>query len=367
MKIGAAMNVRTVILSLVLLLPLPLFPRESTDVIVMKNGDRITCEIKALRGGVLSVGPPYILETISVDWSKVARVESKQLFIIKTEDGSVHTGTLNSVETPAGRPMQIEVAETPEKKKVVLDSSRIVSVGETSEKFRQRFTGGVGFGVIYSKGNSSTQYSLSGLAAYPRERWAAQVGFSSTLTSSSGANVSTRNQLTLTGLHLMRWNNYFYGGVGGFLQSAEQGIAGQTLLGGGVGRYFKHTNQTTFSVLGGVAWQNTKYKQSVVPIATQNVASALLDANLDLYRFNKTDLSLNALLLPAVSEPGRVFFNTNASYYIKITGNLSWNISVYGSFDTRPPGNLPSSDYGTSSGLSWTFGSSLRTSPTSVR
>jgi uncharacterized protein DUF481 len=361
MKIGATMNVRTVILSLALVLPLPLLARESTDVIVMKNGDRITCEIKALEGGVLSVGPPYVIETISVDWSEVARVESKQLFLVKTEDGSVHTGTLNSVDAVAGRPMQIEVAEAPGKK-VVLDSSKMVQVGETSEKFFQRFTGGVGFGVTYSKGNNSTQYNLNGLATYPRQRWAAQIGFSSNLTSSSGVNASTRNQLNLAGLRLMRWNNYFYAGIGNFLQSTEQGITLQSMFGGGIGRYFKNTSRTTFSVLGGAALTNTKYHQEVVPIGTQNVAAALIAANLNLYRFNKTDLVVQALLLPAISEPGRVFFNTNASYYIKITGNLSWNISTYATFDTRPPGNLPGSDYGTSSGLNWTFGSSLRTS-----
>jgi hypothetical protein len=37
-----------------------------------------------------------------VDWSQVARLESKQLFIVKAEDGSVYRGTLNTVDTPAG-------------------------------------------------------------------------------------------------------------------------------------------------------------------------------------------------------------------------------------------------------------------------
>jgi hypothetical protein len=32
---------------------LPLFAGEKTDVIVMKNGDRFTCEIKSLSAGVL--------------------------------------------------------------------------------------------------------------------------------------------------------------------------------------------------------------------------------------------------------------------------------------------------------------------------
>jgi len=84
----------------------------------------------------------------------------------------------------------------------------------------------------------------------------------------------------------------------------------------------------------------------------------------DVIKFNKTNLDVTATLLPAVSEPGRVYFSSNVSYYIKITGNLSWNVSLYANYDNRPPGNLPGSDYGTSSGLAWTFGSSLRTTPT---
>jgi Protein of unknown function, DUF481 len=356
------MNIRSVILCFSLLLAAPLVARESTDVIVMKNGDRITCEVKGLNGGVLYVSPPYVIQTISVDWSKVARLESKQLFIVKTENGSVYRGTLNTAETPAGDPMRIQVGEGAQKN-VVLDSSRIVNVGETSEKFFDRFTGGVNFGTTYSKGNQSTQYDISGLAAYPRERWAAQVGFSSTLNRSSGATASTWNQVTPSFQRLLRWNNYFYEGFGSFLQSSEQGINAQITVGGGIGRYLKHTNQTMIAVLGGLAWQETHYSRSMIPIGTEDVATGAIGGNVNLYRFNKTNLSLNALLLPALSQPGRLFFTTNATYYIKITGNLSWNISFYGNWDNQPPAGLPGSNYGTSSGLSWTFGSSLRTAP----
>ena len=119
--------------------------------------------------------------------------------------------------------MKIQVTETP-KKTVVLDSSRIVNVAQTSEKFLSRFTGGVNGGMTYSKGNQSTQYNLSALVSYPRERWAAQVGLTSTLSHSSGVTASTWNQVTFGAFHLLPWNNYFYGGLGGFLQSAEQGI-----------------------------------------------------------------------------------------------------------------------------------------------
>jgi hypothetical protein len=44
-------------------------------------------------------------------------------------------------------------------------------------------------------------------------------------------------------------------------------------------------------------------------------------------------------------------------YYLKLWSNLTFNLSLYGNFDTRPPEGLSGSDYGFSSGLGWTFGS----------
>lgn len=153
MKTKTFMNMRAVILSCAVLLATPLFSRESTDVIVMKNGDHLTDEIKGLNAGVLYASMEYILGTSSLQWSKVAHLESKQLFLVKTADGSVYTGTLNTANTPGGRPVKIEVAET-SGQPVVIDSSRIVEMDMTSANFFQRFNGSVNTGIIYSKGQS---------------------------------------------------------------------------------------------------------------------------------------------------------------------------------------------------------------------
>jgi Protein of unknown function, DUF481 len=351
MKTRPVMTGGALILSFGFLLATPLFARESTDVIVMKNGDHLTGEIKGLNAGVLYMSMPYILGTSSVEWSNVAHLESKQLFLVKTEDGSVYTGTLNTTETPSGRPLEITVAETNGEE--VINSTRIVEMDTTSSKFFQRFNGNINTGIIYSKGNESTQYSLASLVAYPRERWGAEASFNSTLSASTGTTASTRNQLDLEAFRLLRWDNWFYEGVGTFLQSSEQGIIRQTTFGGGIGRYLKNTNAARISVTAGLLGQNTEYQQN---ITSQNLGSGLIGANLQFFRFNKTNGSLTAVLMPVISEPGRVKFNMNASYYIKLTGNLSWNVSVYGNWDNRPPGDLSGSDYGSSSGLSWTFG-----------
>src|SRR5277367_1777789 len=257
-----------VILGCAFLLAVPAFARESTDVVVMKNGDRLTGEIKGLNAGVLYMSMQYILGTSSVDWSKVSHLESKQLFLVKDEDGSVYTGTLNTTDTPEGRPMELTVAEASESK--VIESTRIVQMDMTSTRFYQRFNGDFNTGIIYSKGNQSTQYSLSSEVAYPRERWSAGASFDSTLSASTGASASTRNQVGVDALRLMPWNQWFYEGIGAFLQSSEQGIVHQSTYGGGIGRYLTNTNLARISVLGGFVGQSTQYQQDIV---SQSLAS----------------------------------------------------------------------------------------------
>jgi len=54
-----------------------------TDVVVMKNGDRMTCEIKGLSDGVLYVKLDYVDGTIQFNCSQVGRLERTALFIVK--------------------------------------------------------------------------------------------------------------------------------------------------------------------------------------------------------------------------------------------------------------------------------------------
>ena len=352
MKMKSVVMMRAILLGCLFLVTTPLFARTSTDVIVMKNGDHLTGEIKGLTTGILYVSMKYILGTSSMQWSEVARIESTQLFIVKNDDGTVYTGVLNASSVAAEHVVQIEVTED-SGEKVVIAQPRVVTIATTSDKFFQRFNGAINFGTTYSKGNESAQYSLGTQVNYPRERWAAAANYNSTLTSNSGANPSTRNQLDLDVFRLMRWNNWFYEGIGGLLQSSEQSIIAQTSVGGGIGRFLKNTNRTRISVLGGVSQQNTNYGNGV---NAQNLTLGLIVGNVQFFKFNKTDLDFTGAFMPVFNDPGRVKFNTNATYMLKFYGNFTWNVSFYGNWDSRPPAGFAGSDYGSTSGLSWTFG-----------
>jgi hypothetical protein len=349
------MNIRVIVFSFTLLSSSYLFARDTKDTIVMKNGDRFTCEIKGLSAGVLSVRLKYVQGTIGVQWSEVASLASNQMFLVQTESGTVYTGTLSTTGTTGERPVTIEVASTPEKA-VALSQPQVVRLDQTDESFWRKLSGTINTGIIYSKGNEATQYNVASEVEYRKERWSSEASFNSSFASGSSATVSTRNQIDTSTMRLLRWNNWFYSGTGSFLQSSVQGIDLQTTLGGGIGRYLRNSNQASLYVIGGLAWQNVQYETYTPNQAAQNAASGLVATELKFFRFKKTDLDVTTLILPGISQAGRVRVNTNASYYIKLVGDLSWNLSFYGNWDNQPPPTLKGSNYGSSSGLSWRFG-----------
>ncbi len=336
-------------------LALPALAREKTDVLVMKNGDRITCQVKSLDAGVLKVDLDYVDGTISIDWLKVARLESNYLFRVQLQDGSVYSGKVINPEALAGAPLKIEI-RTEEDESVVVDKDKVVGMTQTSDVFAKRWSGKITLGSSYSKGNNTTQYSLGSELDYEQTRWGGSLNLNSNLSSSTGATAATRNQVDLSAYRLLARTNCFVAGTAGLLQSSVQEIQRQTILGASMGRFLKNTNRVRLTVQGGLGWQRTIYAPSDTISGTQDIGVALVLSNLQVFTFKKSRFDLTGTLVPAVTESGRLFSKVNASYYLKLFRKIDWNLSFYGNWDTQPPAHLPSSDYGSSTGLSYSFG-----------
>lgn len=326
-----------------------------TDVLHMKNGDRMTCEIKAMDAGAMYVTLDYVDGTIAVEWSRIARLESTRLFLVQIDDGSVYTGHLSVNPVEGTDSVIVEIVEL-SGNRVAYDKSRIAGLNGTSDTFWGRLNGNLSSGVSYAKGNQTTTYNISSTVSYPRPKWSAGLAFNSNLSNSTGTTASTRNQLSLNFGYLTRWKNWFYTGFAGGLQSAEQQISLQTNLGGGIGHYFKKSSNVRASVVGGVVWQETDYESSVTTATSEDMIGVMLLGSLSYVKFKRTTLTLTANVIPSLSDPGRFYINTNASYFLKLFGEINWNLSFYGNWDSQPPAGTSGNDYGVNSGLSWTFG-----------
>lgn len=329
--------------------------RPKTDVVVMTNGDRFTCEIKKLERGVLYASFDYIDGTVSLAWSKVARIESSQLFIVRTQGGSVYEGTIRTPETSDGQPVSIEVLERTEATQT-LERQRVVEVNQSAQSFWRRLSGNFDSGLMYTKGNDTTQYNLGGEVRLTRELWRGETQFSSTLSKSSGVTAATRNQARIGARRLIggkrRW---YYSGAAEFLQSSQQGIHLQTTLGSTVGRYLKDSNTSKISIGAGLAYQDTAYNLVTDSQNQPNAVAGLIAGDLHLFKFKKTSLDVTVSALPVLTQMGRVRTYVNTAYSIQIISNLWFKFSFYGNWDNRPTATFSGSDYGASSGFSWSF------------
>jgi len=89
----------------------PVLGRDKTDVIILKNGDHITGEIKSLARGKMSLSTDS-MGTVQIEWEDVERVTSQWFFEVETETGLRTFGSLS----PAAEPKTMEI--------IAVDSTR---------------------------------------------------------------------------------------------------------------------------------------------------------------------------------------------------------------------------------------------------
>ena len=340
---------------LTLCLAVSVSARTKTDVVVMTNGDRFTCEIKRLERGVLYASFKYADGTVLLEWSQVARVESTQLFIVHVQDGSIYEGTIRTSDTSPQQVVKLEVLEEAGKKDL-LPQDKVVELAPTSESIFRRLSGNLDTGLIYTKGNDTAQYNAGGALRVRGEHWRVAGDFISTFSRSSGADAATRNQTRVWARRLIGGKRaWYYSGAAEFLQSSQQGINLQTIFGGGIGRFLKDSNSTRMAITADLAVQQTNYATADADENQPRTLAAMINWDLHLFRFKKTAFDVTMSVLPALNDAGRVYSYLNSAYSIQVINNLWFKLSFYGNWDTRPPKNFAGSDYGMSSSISYSF------------
>ncbi len=144
--------------SLVLLSALAVLPPQDAvaakdDFVWLVNGDRITCDIKALERGRLRVSADST-GTVQLDWDDVVRMTSSDEYIIEPAGGERFTGSLIDSE-PDG---QIRVPLGSEE--VLLNMTDVVWIDPVQQgTLTDRWDGNIRAGLDYTKANNSSTFN----------------------------------------------------------------------------------------------------------------------------------------------------------------------------------------------------------------
>jgi len=321
------------------------------DVVILKNGDRMTGEIKSLQRGELLFKAGYMAESVRLDWTKVQWLQSKSQFLIYLTNGQRYTGALQvaSVTAAGNENFVIDV----DKVRLQVNQIEVLRIVPVEEKFWRQLEGSIDFGFSFTSGNDQYQAQLLATTTYRRGSHTMTASIDSVFSGQPKGTSTARKQFTFDYTKQVS-PKYYVGGLLDFLSSDQQSLDLRTTAGALVGRNIVQTERTRFSAFAGAVGTREKYS-AIVNQAEATNADAITGFDFQTFRFNATDIRSRFLLFPSMSNPGRMRMQATSDLRIKIAKDLWWGFHFYENFDSRPPINANKNDLGISTSVGWKF------------
>jgi len=322
-----------------------------TDVVVLVNGDRITCEVKSLEHNRLKVNTDH-MGTVEIEWDKIRSVQSNQYLLLERSDGSRYYGQWVKGGSDQELLVRRAAGRTPE---AVGMATVVRAEPIEGGKLINRLDGYVSAGVDYAKASDRGSVDLAGgLSSRTRVReW--KLDGAMNLTDDGSDEDSTDERWDLSGV----WrgflaNRYFWEGFGQLQRNTELDLNLRTLAGGGAGRYVVQSNQADWVAGAGLAYTHENYAGG----EAFNSLEAVLTTSFSIFRYDfpETDITGTVTLLPSLTQSGRYRGEGELRAKYEFVDDLYFELRLYGSYDRKPPSeNVEKSDYGFVTSLGYSF------------
>ena len=327
----------------------PLLAAPKTDILIFNNGDRLTGEVKGLERGKLSFKTDAT-GTISVEWDKVASVQSNQYLEVELSDGRRHFGRA-SPEQSEGE-LKLRVGSGSNQREVKLtDVVRIAPIEQG--RLIDRLDGYITAGYDYTKATDLHQFTFTGGLNSRNEKRQWSIDGSTTQVSQSGQEDTSRYELSAVSRRFLR-ERWFVQGFGSFEGNDELGLDLRTTVGAAYGRFLRQDQKQDWAAYAGLALTQENFSEQPGNESVEGV----LGTQYWYYRYDSPEASFNASLnlFPSITEAGRMRSEGRLRARYEIVTDLFFEASFYGSYDSEPgEGAESKSDYGVTTSLGYSF------------
>jgi hypothetical protein len=320
--------------------------REKTDVIVLKNGDRVTGEITDLEFGLLRLETDN-MGTISIEWGAIASIDSQYRFDVEQAGGRRFSGLIAT--SSDGESLTIRDENTEE----TIELTSVTRINELESGFWERLSGSLSLGFNYTKSTGISTGSIVFNSAYQAERLRITLDASAYETSSPDTEPSSREQISST-VQFQRERPSFLLLLNSLERNDELGIDARLQSGAALARYFRQDQDSEMMLLVG-AVANQEWTNGVDD--SQQSLEGVLGAQWRIFRFSDPEVSLASTFYayPSLTESGRVRGSLDVSLRREIINDLFFDISLYDSYDSDPPSEGEKNDYGIVTSLGYKF------------
>jgi putative salt-induced outer membrane protein YdiY len=330
----------------------PLFAKRKDDVVVMRNGDRFTGEIKGLQQGELIFKSSYMKDSVRLDWRDVERVESKDNYIVELRNGKRVTGIIERTPSSEASAKNFEIVSG--KRIIRVGPSDVTMIQQREKSFWNQLTGSVDYGFSFTSASSAVSSSLGADVAYRTSKNLVQLASTSQFDSQSGSNNANRFTFDSSyGRSLT--NKWIAAGLFSLLKSNQQDLNLRSTLGAALVRRLVQTDTTSLQAVAGLVDNHEQYEPQPGTKPVHNNAEALVGVRFVMFRFKTLNINSQTYLFPGLSDSGRIRLSSQSNLRIELVRNFFWNFQLYENYDNRPPVVAPKNDLGTTMSLGWTF------------
>jgi len=339
-------DVATAALALLLVVAAParaLASHGKVDHVTLKSGDRFTCEIVRLIRGKLTVKTDA-LGTVSVEWNKIARIDSPAEFEVETTSGLRFFGVIAS---PADGQLTVGVGALT----ITTPMNEVVEVTPIERSFWSRLDGSVSAGFSYTQASELTQWSFHGDVSQRSRNWLTQATLDSMLTIEKDDERESRQTLTL-GADRFFAKRWFASALGQFSRNEDLGLIYRSVTGGGAGRVLIDASTAALSAAAGLSFTREKY----VDVDAESRGEFYTGLRWDRFSFGSKDTDVTISAIGFTDVRGTRFrAEVNSSVQREIINNLKWTFSLFESYNSAPPSGEKKNDFGVTAALGWTF------------
>jgi hypothetical protein len=323
-----------------------------TDVIVLLNGDHVTGEVKSLSYGQLKFKTDH-MGTIYVEWSKIASISSSQVLQIELTDGSRHVGRSPAPGLQQANMRLLPIESDDREPAIDLPMTEIVRIANLEQgSWFERLDGAVSLGYSYTQATRIEQASFAGNISTRTQKRRWDLAYEQNDSSQSQGPSSHRASLTGTAERFLP-NRYYYESTLVFSQNDELGLDLRSMLSVTTGRYLVQRQGREWRAGVGLAVSRedradgTRVESLEFPL-TSSFRMFRLDSP-------KTDVTLELTVLPSLTESGRVRGEAAVKARHEIISDLFFEISLYESYDNRPPEGSETNDWNVVTSLGYSF------------
>lgn len=326
---------------------------QKTDVVLLRNGDRITGEVMGMSRGKLDYKTDDV-GRLSIEWDKVARLTSRHSFEV----------TLSSGEKFYGR-----LAVPADDGSVVVDGARsdtfpvvrVAVIAPFGASFLTRARAYLDVGFTFAKANKATTLSAATELLYRGPKVGGRIGYEGYVQGQDSVTTTTRNTGYLQVAHFLpdRWAAFV---VGRAEQNDELGLDLRLSGGGGAERVLVNSLHHAVSAAAGAVVTRERFQAAAGSVdsvgAERNNLEALLSVRWQAFRYDrpKLDLETSLQLYPSVSDLGRLRGELGIRVTYELLKDFNVGIRFTDNFDSSPPeAGASTNDFVTSLTIGWAY------------